>query len=911
MENHEFVKAIPNINSSFWNKKIFRYFTIKSFCFAVVTMIIGLIVGIILLVYHQNAAGGIIIILFAFFALFFAWNFGFYLNVTLDFFKYLFLKKTQKLGELKTQENFVKKNKKWYGFYEIQSKSLINMDEYKIMNLVNRFTDYFANEVGWSWLKVNFSFSSLKDQLKFLAIDKLNEWLQNKNIDNLADDIVAMNIYSQVQFTQEVILNTAKNKDATYLLVLSGTDFEAIKTTWEVLNKNMNPIDFYLKPLNDERMQEVLDNYFLVGSEIRVDLKQITAKMKLYNHPQNFAELYSDLVNENKTEKVVGEQTKYLSFFKISEFPIYVMPCFLSDIFNQLEDVEVALHTYEITEKKESKIYHRELETQRDYVNQSIKEAERKKSEQNLEALDEMLNDALSSSSRLQKYELIIRLSKETKQELKSARKQIHKLLKSWKFGFNNSIFNQMDLLKSFNRHLNFATELKKFNANMLTNDRFGFSYPFTFGKVKNDNDFLWGYDLDNGQPFFKNWHKIGENNHAIFIGPTGVRKTAAVKQKTLNNVSSQKVRTIFIDPTGKLASDLSEHKDFIDLKPQIISMNDMNATLNPWELVFLFENDQEHNFEQRHQVDFMLNFFKTQFSDFNNDIEVFLREAITMFIRQRKNYASKDYMDMFFQLVTKMFSQIEVYKKCDPLLRQRIFSTIKDLTLKYGTTKYWAQPSSLEIKDDSDVVLITLDPASSGFSQTEKIKVLMLLQWLKYYIYSNKDAQGNSKKYIEVVIDEFSTFIKNNDVQVVKTISELFAMIRKYNASITLILQNISTFATQLESNTYLSEIWGNTRYLHLFAMQESEIGHLKKLIGDNLDLNEKERVKLANLDKIEHLLITDNKKYWLHTLTLASPFYLKQHPSFESGIKSDLNLIKEFVTEINAQNLTSNETN
>lgn len=893
----ETIKANANINSSFLNKKILRFFNIKSLIFLCGIVLLGLIIMVVCFVFKQWIVGSILMVFFALIGITFAWNYGNFLNNFISLIKFLFLKKYQKTTNLNYHKNFVEKNKKWYGFYEIQSKSLINLEDKKIEQLINTFSNFFVNEINWSWLKLDLSFSTLKDQFNFLAVNKLNEWIAKKDGINLQDDIIARNIYSQARFTQEFITNSEENKNFTYILMLSADSVKEIKNAQEVLNKNCFNIDFYLKTISDEKMSEILDHYFYVNSDLKINSRIIETKAKVYNTPKNYAELYEMVVENNNTKEVIGEQTKYLSFIKIISLPIFAEAGFLANIFNRLDDVEVALHTYEIKEKKEGKILQRELENQKDYVNQSIHYAEFVKNQQNLEALDEMMQDAISSNARFQKYELILRISKTSKKEIIRARRHIQKLLKSWKFEYETATFNQFQLLKSFNRQLNFSVELKRFDANMLSNDRLAWGYPFVYGKNKNDASFLLGLDLENGQPIYRdfiNMHPHYKNLHSIYAGPSGSGKTEAIKYKILNNISHQKTLSILIDPTGTLTSDLEKHHDIQSLKPQILSMNNNDNSLNPFEMSFLL-NDETDTTEIQQKIEFMLLFFKEQVINFDDEMRTVLSEALTIFYLNYQNQNRKDYMDYFYEILENLFKNDVNYQNSKH--KNNLLKMVNALTLKNGITKYWAKPSSLKIDEDANLVIVNIEPKASE-SKMQIVKNLMLLIWLKNYVYTNLEKPQNVRKHIEIICDEFSTFIQNNSIAILSGFNELYKMARKYDTAMTILLQNLTTFSTQ-KDNMYLNEIWSNTQFVFLFQLQQNEINAMSYLFGDSIQLNDKERETISNLNKGECVLIANNKKTWLSIQNLVSNWFIENNEAWNESIRDGLKGFGELYQE------------
>lgn len=902
------IKPIANINSSIFSKRILRIFTIKTLFFLSLFVIMGLIIMIVCFIFKQWITGAVLFVLLTLFGFILSYNYGVILNAIAGAIKYLFLKKIQIIPTLKIQKNFIQKDKKWYGFYLINSKSLINMDDENIQKQISHFSNVMIGEQNWSWLKLDLSFSSLKEQFDFLAIEKLSEWINNKNQHDLDNDIIAMNIFSQAKFTQEFITENFDNKDLTYLMILSGDSIQQIENMRQILNKNFYEIDFYLSPLNNQKMFEVSQKYFYENSQLKIDPRFVSTKIKIFNHPQTFTELYNEVVSENEEieKETIGKENRYLSFIKITALPIYAQANFLAKIFNELDDVETVLHTFEIKEKKETKLLHNELENQIAYLEESKNYAKWIKRKQNFEALEVMIEDAVSSNARFQKYELILRISKNSKKELLECKRYVKRLLKSWHFEFDVSTFNQFDLLKAFNRHLNFSFESKKLNANMLSNDRFGWGYPFIYGKTKNDRSFLLGTDLENGQPIYKdflNMKSSYKNLHSIYIGPTGSGKTEAIKYKILNNIANQRTLSIIIDPTGTLTSDLERHPDLKDLNKQVISMNNLNNSLNPFEMSFLLQNQNDEEQELQEIIDFMLLFFKQHFNVFTDDMKTALTEALKVFYNQYNTKDRTDYMDMFYEILEQALEETQSLQNINRADKMNLLNRIKNLTLKDGLTKYWAKPSSLKINDDIDLVIIDIKPKSSE-SELQMIKNKMLLIWLKHYVYNNLEKPETERKHIELICDEFSTFIQTNEITILSSFNELYKMSRKYDVAMTILLQNITTFSTQ-QNNTFLSEIWSNTQFIFLFQLQQNEINAMSYMLGDSLQLNDKERDRISNLRKGEFLLVENNKKTWVQIKNLVSTWFIKNNPDWNNGIKESLSLIEEYLKDRPQENL------
>lgn len=842
MEND--VKRIINVNTSLWNRFIYGKITIKQAFILLLMIILTILLTTIFIVFINIVAGIFICLIMISLTIIFSIKNSFVINIFWAFLKYIFSKKIikNKIDNFHNGELIIK-NKKIM-FFEINAPGMIGERELVMMQ-INDIINQISRLKNWSIINTTLPYVELDKNKEY--IDQLiKDYVQNKKLES--NDVILRNLLMNQYLTNKYV-NGSFQKN-TYLLAIDTTNssIQNILNIVKDINKNLNYINFSLSILNNKIFNFVNNNFFLSNQKIKI--------------------------NRNHIKVIDKKSNKYYQFIKITDLPNFVDIGYL-DFLNSIEldqcDLSFCINTYSIkNQKKEDKLWESAVKFTEAEFNRAKKNKEIIEAENNIKAINEITNELVSNNSITQKYNIIVCIKSNSLKKLNIGTRRVKDLIRKnnqMKISFTS--FKQKEFYNEFNRNL--FVNKKILTTNILPNNLIMFSYPFIQGNDFSKNGLFMG-EMFSGAPIFKSLNS-GEktNNSTLIVGKTGSGKTTFINTLIKNNMSEQNVKTLLLDPKGEYV--MSD--DIKNMKPHIINMdNDEELVLNPFELSLSDKNPAD-------KVNFVLEYLKIWFGiDFNISIQNKLLNALEECVLENWNIDA-----VYSTLKSKLKSTQE------DLI---ILDTIKRITTK-GIYNYFAKPCKYNLK--GNLIIFNLSAILNNMSSLNKVKLLLIFKFLKLYIYKQENLKSDNKNKIQIIVDEFPAIANPAVPFVVTEFVSFIRLIRSYDASLILTLQDMTRFeSTDIGSNESLKSIANNVAHKFILNMNSEQLNILKKIWGDESQFSKEEEQEITmKFSPGDVLYISNVNRIYMNSTYPLSPYSNFDKQEIES-------YINKFISEINS---------
>lgn len=392
--------------------------------------------------------------------------------------------------------------------------------------------------------------------------------------------------------------------------------------------------------------------------------------------------------------------------------------------------------------------------------------------------------------------------------------------------------------------------ELLKNNYRCMTTSCVANFFPFYIKNVFDENGIIFGITKNDNKLFnidiFS--QKYFNSNMCIF-GSSGSGKSFFTKLMIFKEYMNSKIQYIF-DPEG-------EYIEFVKkIKGEIFSFSEKNKTyIN---IMQIFEKDikihgkDTLNFKIEELVNLLKEVCKiTEKEKINN-----LRNAIIN--AYRKKGITFDVKTLY-----KNNNKNSIY--IDNVIKDTYdFPIISDI-LEYGTFDNLKENIITKLKCFSNHTNIDLDSKLIVFSTIKQNNILTkyILEKMSSYLKYNLSDQKTI-----IYIDEIWRYINNSsDINISDVIFMLFKTIRKNNASIVTITQDITDFFT-FEDGNYGKSVLNNCCFKMFFKVDYLSSEILKKLgIINGIEMKE-----LLKLDKGEAIISFKNN---VTTLNISASKY------------------------------------
>lgn len=408
----------------------------------------------------------------------------------------------------------------------------------------------------------------------------------------------------------------------------------------------------------------------------------------------------------------------------------------------------------------------------------------------------------------------------------------IESILKSSGMVSKKGYFRQEPIFKSCLPFMDNDKDIKNVAKRNILTSSIGVTYPFTLSTINDKHGIMYGTNLNNDSLIFIdrfNQDKYKNSNMCVF-GTSGSGKSYFNKVMILRN-HLLNISQYVIDPDreyGNLVNELNG--SLIKIGPS------SNTYINIFDIrEDSLENDQSGYLQTK--LSKLMAFFKLIFSDLNEDEKGYLESRII------KTYEDKSitfddnslYRKSNFKTTTDMPIFEDLYNNLDYKYQVKLLPFVK------GSLKFFNNYTNIELDNNfivGDVYELGEDNLKYGMF------VFTDLFWDK--IKSNR----NENKII--YMDEVWKLIGiTSNKEVASFIYKIFKTIRKYGGSAVAITQDISDMFS-LQDGAFGKSLLNNSEFKAFFNMEEENI----KILSENINLNEKEKIKIKSLNKGESLL-------------------------------------------------------
>lgn len=392
--------------------------------------------------------------------------------------------------------------------------------------------------------------------------------------------------------------------------------------------------------------------------------------------------------------------------------------------------------------------------------------------------------------------------------------------------------------------------ELLKNNYRSMTTSCVANFFPFYTKNVFDENGIIFGITKNDSKLF--NLDIFSEkyfNSNMCIFGSSGSGKSFFAKLMIFKEYMNSKIQYIF-DPEG-------EYIEFIrKIKGEVFSFSEKDETyIN---IMQIFEKDIKIHGKDtlKFKVEELVNLLKEVCKISENEKIDSLKNAIISAYRKK---------DITFDVKTlyKNSDKNSIY--IDNVIKDTYdFPIISDI-LEYGTFDNLKQNIITKLKCFSNHTNIDLDNKLIVFNTIKQNNILTkyILEKISSYLKYNLSNQKTI-----IYIDEIWRYINNSsDINISDVIFMLFKTIRKNNASIVTITQDITDFFT-FEDGNYGKSILNNCCFKMFFKVDYLSSEILKKLgVMNGIEIKE-----LLKLDKGETIISFKNN---VTTLNISASKY------------------------------------
>ena len=388
----------------------------------------------------------------------------------------------------------------------------------------------------------------------------------------------------------------------------------------------------------------------------------------------------------------------------------------------------------------------------------------------------------------------------------------------------------------------------KSAKRNVLTSGLLA-TYPFISSNIFDENGIFIGKNIYNNSLIFIDRYETAKykNANMCIFGTSGAGKSFYTKLLILR-YRLLGIEQYVIDPEREYINLAKE------LKGTLIKIGPSSTKyLNVMDIREESLEDGEKGYLAT-KISKLIGFFNLIFGELNEEEKAILEEKIievynqkgitfddeTLFNKNENNIISKK-----FKTSTQMPILEDLYNILKLDEKTKKFS-IKLIPFVKGSLNYFNKYTTIELNNK----LIIADVYELG---EENLKYGMYLFtelfWDKIKI--------NRKIKKAIYLDEIWRLIGvTSNKEVASFIYKIFKTIRKYGGSSVAITQDISDLFS-LENGTYGRSILNNSSIKSFFALEEDNI----KIISENLNLSEKEKIEIKSLKKGECLMFVGDE--------------------------------------------------
>ena len=369
-------------------------------------------------------------------------------------------------------------------------------------------------------------------------------------------------------------------------------------------------------------------------------------------------------------------------------------------------------------------------------------------------------------------------------------------------------------------------------------------TYPFISSSIFDENGIFIGKNIYSGSPIFidrYNTEKYKNANMCIF-GTSGAGKSFYTKLLILR-YRLLGVEQYVIDP----------EREYINLTKALEgSIIKIGPSSNEFINVMEIREESLEEGEKGYlatKISKLIGFFNLIFGNLNEEEKAILEEKIIN-VYKIKNISFDD-ESLFIENKNNIISRKFKSSKDMPILEDLYNVLIQDeKTKKFaiklipfikGSLSYFNNYTNVELNNN----LIVADVYELGEDNLKYgLFIFVELFWDKIKI--------NRKKKKAIYLDEIWRLIGvTSNKEVASFIYKIFKTIRKYGGSAVAITQDISDLFS-LENGIYGKSILNNSSFKSFFSLEEENV----KILSENINLSEKEKIEIKSLKRGESLM-------------------------------------------------------
>ena len=369
-------------------------------------------------------------------------------------------------------------------------------------------------------------------------------------------------------------------------------------------------------------------------------------------------------------------------------------------------------------------------------------------------------------------------------------------------------------------------------------------TYPFISSSIFDENGIFIGKNIYSGSPIFidrYNTEKYKNANMCIF-GTSGAGKSFYTKLLILR-YRLLGVEQYVIDP----------EREYINLTKALEgSIIKIGPSSNEFINVMEIREESLEEGEKGYlatKISKLIGFFNLIFGNLNEEEKAILEEKIIN-VYKIKNISFDD-ESLFIENKNNIISRKFKSSKDMPILEDLYNVLIQDEKTKKFAIKlipfikvslsYFNNYTNVELNNN----LIVADVYELGEDNLKYgLFIFVELFWDKIKI--------NRKKKKAIYLDEIWRLIGvTSNKEVASFIYKIFKTIRKYGGSAVAITQDISDLFS-LENGIYGKSILNNSSFKSFFSLEEENI----KILSENINLSEKEKIEIKSLKRGESLM-------------------------------------------------------
>lgn len=398
----------------------------------------------------------------------------------------------------------------------------------------------------------------------------------------------------------------------------------------------------------------------------------------------------------------------------------------------------------------------------------------------------------------------------------------------------------------------------------------FASGFPFSEIYHNDSNGWLIGEDAGYGLPaFFDPFYLNNERtSHNIsIVGSTGCGKSYLMKLLVCNEFA-RGTKIFLFDIENEYQKFVERNNgEYIDLSSK--------SLINPLQVRFVQTNDEDdentHNILSKH-LGFLETFFTTVFQNITEKELVVLLDIVEKFyktfgitknttLEQFERFNPRDY-PIFSELYDYL---IEYKKKVTNKEESRILVNIEVLLKRLiigQDANLFNGYTTIDLSND----LIAFNLQELMFNSSRRLintQMINLLTFLNNEIVSNKkinDTKEDKKRGL-IVVDEFHSFIDEENPTLLKYFASLTRKLRKYSYGMVLGTQSIQDLVGTAQILRNATAIFNNCQYQFTGMLKDDDLQALEKIYANN-KLTETQKAFLTRCNQGQFLINITNKQ-------------------------------------------------